>query len=544
MNVCEWNKTNLQLVTANLTGLTLNTTAWAALNIPKGDPSFKCYYNSLNRFGEAIFFESSITVSDEMVEVVCTLNDTIIYLDYHIFIRPAASTVTRKDGQISLLILGMSSMSAVNFQRQMPKTNAFLSQLDDIVMLGYNKVEDSDFPNILPVLSGRSVNEFRNSQCWPKDRPRFDDCHFLWNDFKKAHFSTVFIEDCPSLGMFTVDKGEFSKDPTDHYLKPILQKSERLLGNGYRNNTCNCCTGHKLTLQVVLDYTLKIALSMSERLYMNFVWSSSLTRDFVEYARYGDDVLRDFFNKLHKSGELNNTVVVLLSDQGVRYGKFRETYQGGLEERLPMLRFIVPDWFQRMYPKAMENLSENSRRLTTPFDLYETLLELVDTKRLGDESIESSAKIVWHERRGTSLFLPIPESRTCQTAGIPKWHCACYGTKTKLSIDDANAVLAVDAFVNYTNLLLANHKVCANLKIHQVHRVTVELASDDASAQYYDVQVTMVPGNGTFEIILKKVGDQFSIASSINRVSEPHNQSYCVTNHELKSICYCLEKQP
>ena len=40
------------------------------------------------------------------------------------------------------------------------------------------------------------------------------------------------------------------------------------------------------------------------------------------------------------------------------------------------LRF--PDWFRKRYPEAMSALSKNADKLTTPFDIHETLLDALD----------------------------------------------------------------------------------------------------------------------------------------------------------------------
>ena len=50
---------------------------------------------------------------------------------------------------------------------------------------------------------------------------------------------------------------------------------------------------------------------------------------------------------------------------------------GKYEERMPYMSFRFPTWFKKKYPEAMINLQTNVHRLTTPFDIHETLHQLV-----------------------------------------------------------------------------------------------------------------------------------------------------------------------
>lgn len=498
----------------------------------------KLWFCFPNRLGEKIYFESSITVPDEMVEVICTLNENIIYMDYHTFIHPTPSVMKQKDGDISVLVLGLDSVSRLNFHRQMPKTNALLSLLGNIEMLGYNKVEDNTFPNLLPVLSGLSVEEFR-IQCWPNDSDFFDDCHFVWKDFKNANFTTAFMEDSPMIGVFNYLKNGFFNKPTDHYLRPIMLRSESKIGHEHHGNTIGCI-GAQLGMTALFNYAFKFASSMANHLYMGFVWSSSLTHDYIEYPRYGDNDLRAFFEKFNRSGQLNQTVIILMSDHGIRWGSYRDTSQGSLEDRLPMLRFIIPEWFQNMYPRAIRNLNENTVRLTTPYDLHETLLDFIDTKRLDNDSIERRMRTN-RNNRGTSLFLEISKYKTCKAAGIPKHYCACHDVRTALNVYDVDVIKAATFLMQYINLKLSIYPLCANLSLYHIQRASVEMGRDRTSVKDYEIQVTTVPGYAKFESTVRENNGEFKMVGSVSRLNMYGNQSICISDAKIKLLCYCID---
>jgi len=472
-----------------------------------------------------------------MVKVICTLNENILYHGYHIFVRPSSNIHKRQYGDISVLVLGIDAVSRLNFRRHMPKTDELLSRLGSVEMSGYNKVEDNTFPNLIPVLSGFSVEELRN-RCWPRDDSFFDDCHFVWDDYKTNKFDTIYLEDTPYISLFNYLKSGFKNQPTDHYFRPIMLDAENNIGH-QRHGNVMACSGPKLGMTSVFDYAYKTALSMTNYSYLGFFWSSSLTHDFVEYPRFGDEDLRNFFDELNRSGELANTIVILMSDHGIRWGRYRNTFQGGLEDRLPLLRFIVPEWFQTMHPRAIQNLNRNSVRLTTPYDLHETLLDLANITYLSDDdSIKKRMEVV-QGNRGISLFLEIPENRTCQNAGIPKYYCACKDERTKLTVDNIDVVKAADTLVRHVNSVLSIHPRCARLTLREIHNASVE--RHHTNLNDYEVQVITVPGFAKFEAIIRKENDQFTMVSSVNRLNLYGNQSVCVNTAQLKLLCYCID---
>jgi len=81
---------------------------------------------------------------------------------------------------------------------------------------------------------------------------------------------------------------------------------------------------------------------------------------------------------------------------------------------MPFVAVRLPRWFSERYPHAAANLRLNSERLTTPFDLHETLLDVVDMER--------SRNMTEGRTRAYSLFKDIPDDRTCADADIePHW---------------------------------------------------------------------------------------------------------------------------
>src|ERR1043165_9261229 len=95
---------------------------------------------------------------------------------------------------MSVMIIGVDSVSRLNMIRTMPKTRSVLSQKYRAVeMKGYHKVGDNSHPNIMPVLTGKSADELVLS-CW-KMNTKADDCHWIWKNYSSRGYKTIFMSD-------------------------------------------------------------------------------------------------------------------------------------------------------------------------------------------------------------------------------------------------------------------------------------------------------------------------------------------------------------
>jgi hypothetical protein len=108
--------------------------------------------------------------------------------------------------QVSVLVLGVDSVSRLNAERLWPKTQQSLQEMNAVTLLGYNKVADNTFPNLVPVLIGQSVEDLNDVCGWPSKSKayleKFDDCPFLWRTFSELGFRTMLAEECSHLTTF------------------------------------------------------------------------------------------------------------------------------------------------------------------------------------------------------------------------------------------------------------------------------------------------------------------------------------------------------
>lgn len=87
----------------------------------------------------------------------------------------AAGLLTRK---LSVLMIGIDSVSRLNFLRSAPITDKYLRDTGWVRLNGYNKMADNTFPNLMAILTGQSLAQ-SYSRCKPTVPYGLDRCPFL-----------------------------------------------------------------------------------------------------------------------------------------------------------------------------------------------------------------------------------------------------------------------------------------------------------------------------------------------------------------------------
>lgn len=67
--------------------------------------------------------------------------------------------------ELGVAVIGIDSISRLNFMRQMVKSYHFITEeLNGDVMYGFTKVGENTFPNVIPMLTGRPFIEEHNNR--------------------------------------------------------------------------------------------------------------------------------------------------------------------------------------------------------------------------------------------------------------------------------------------------------------------------------------------------------------------------------------------
>lgn len=291
---------------------------------------------------------------------------------------------------------------------------------------------------------------------------------FIWKNYSDKGYATLYGEDAAHIGTFTYRLKGFDSQPTDHYMRTFYTMAEREY-----NRHAAYCLGSEPHHVVHFNYVEKFFEAYPSLPKFAFQFHSRLSHDDINLIEVADLDMVAHLQRLKSAGHLNNTIVIVFSDHGHRFASLRETQEGKLEERLPFFSVVMPEWFRKSYPLAMENLRTNAERLTTPFDIHPTLHAILD--------FEYPPKPVEKLTRGISLFQEIPISRTCADAAIEPHWCACLSWE-KVALDDWLVRYVAKALVEGINKETAEERqLCAPL----------ELKSIDSALRYVPEQSVM-----------------------------------------------------
>lgn len=492
-------------------------------------------------------FNDTIEIKDEFFRAVCTFKGNIVYdnffataLKKDIILHDNVKEVPKNKSAYNVLILGIDALSRLNFHRTMPRTLSFIQKKGAVELLGYNKIGDNSYPNLVAMLMGYKENELKKI-CHPFTSTSFDFCPLIWHWYKQAGYYTAFGEDSSSLGTFNYLLKGFVTTPTDYYLHPFVHFSERAVGVNKDFNV-QLCMGEKFYFKVLLDYVEDVITTVRSSKLFAFFWEITMSHDYLNYPMVMDDSYEKFFKRLDDTKYLEETIIFIVSDHGIRWGPIRSTMQGRLEERLPLVYILTPQSFRDSYSDAFNNLKINSKRLTTPLDVHQTLVDLINLDNLKNEQILSRMKEPYAIKRSMSLFLQVPTNRTCKSAGIDDHWCTCYNSQN-IAANSTKAMDAANHLVERLNFLIKEHTQCMKLnlaEVKEVREMTVgEARDDEAGWQEYMVVLRTTPGDGVFEATLRYDSRNWTVSGTASRLNLYGDQSHCVHNPHLKLYCYC-----
>lgn len=288
----------------------------------------QCYFTSFTRLTDySVVKNETISLihvgqrvkidSNENIQVFCENgNQSQLYVDFHSFFPKRAdeekSKVKDADENYNVMILGVDSVSKLNFHRMFNMTSrTILEELEAIELQGYNKVGDNTYPNLIPLLTGLTSEELNGACLSSNSSIYFDNCHFIWDDFKQKGYGTLFSEDSALLSLFNYFKNGFEKQPTDYYLRTMLHQMEKDVAHTKIGNY-KLCLGSSRPIDFLLKYMRKFMKTMADELFFSFFWTSSMTHDFINYPLLIDNDLSDVLHQMKRDKVLDRTILFML----------------------------------------------------------------------------------------------------------------------------------------------------------------------------------------------------------------------------------------
>ncbi|CAG7694884.1 unnamed protein product [Allacma fusca] len=459
----------------------------------------------------------------------------------------------------SVLLFGIDSTSRAHAYRSLPQSIDLMMKLGFVDFNSYHSVAPATLNNFMAFLMGLTRNEVRNS-CAPNWTTPFDECPLIWKTFSEQKYVTSYIEDGSQTFNWGGQSG-FNEAPTDYYLhhffKQLRESRDKLLSSWWL--TCQDCTSTESIPEFVLRYTMRFLKKFSKIPFFSFVWMSNPFHD-DEYALLTlDQKLVKLFELISVNEDLlQNLVIMILSDHGNRYGSFSssESPEGFFERGLPPLFIRLPDRLRNEHPEILRTLKSNSEKLTTPFDIHQTLFHILS---LSPNYMPESVNYNLRADR-CSLFSDYPINRTCSNTNIPPAHCLCNAhfnqfeeRSTKVEKQFTSKLLAF-AVKSLNDKIQASkyRRNCSEWTVSWsnaviFHRIISENDQFVDSVIAFDTKI----GEAKFEarIHTPQGKDGIIVASSkiigFSRISKYGHQSWCVrgkTDEDkmMKEICYCI----
>ena len=453
----------------------------------------------------------------------------------------------------------IDSQSASNVKRQLAKTYNYLkNDRDTFIFDGHTVVGDSTTPQLCAILIGKLEDDLPEGRRGYRGGKAIDDWPFIMKNFTDRGYVTLLNEEEPWYGAFHYRLHGFRQQPTDHYSRPFWMDCEQ---DRYWEGTC---VGDIPIVQKTTDYTQSFLNGYKGIPKLAMTFFSAMCHNTVNMVQNMDEDSIKNLERMNKTGLLNDTILIVMGDHGMRASDFRATLTGKLEQRLPFLSITLPSSLLSKYPNIRDAMQHNSKLLTSHFDLHATLQHLF--------TFPNDPKVL----KGQSLFSKIDaRTRTCETAGIKEHWCTCLQF-TEQNTTEKHVIKLAEAVVtfinqNITGMIPQAKEKCAKLELKDVNRagrkvpnskvqkfketestsictdcglVLAEKADLTQGTQVFELVFTVKPSDGTYEATVTVKEDSITVNPDIARLNLYGNQPKCVQDQypHLRKFCYCTNK--
>ena len=137
----------------------------------------------------------------------------------------------------------------------------------------------------------------------------------------------------------------------------------------------------------------------------------------MEVVKYIDESLSNFLKIILEKYFDNKTLIIILSDHGAQLAGFHDIFffkEKKTEKYLAMLFLILPE---NNYNKTA--LMINQQRFITPFDIHDTLLDMINVDTKNYPQMIDKGQSLFKEINGLKRFCSYYDNR------IPKNMCFC-----------------------------------------------------------------------------------------------------------------------
>ncbi|KAM3968686.1 uncharacterized protein ACR2FA_012819 [Aphomia sociella] len=475
-------------------------------------------------------------------------------------VKPQRPPEGREDS-LNVLIFGFDSTARNGFIRRMPNSYKFLTEeLSATVLNGYNIVGDGTPAALFPILTGKNELELPDVRKKSKNNLTLDSMPFIFYKLKEDGYRTAYFEDMPWIGTFQYRFNGFQKQPADHYLRSFYLEESASSKKGWKQRNSRYCVGDTPQYKLMMNITDQFLRLDGKRFCFTFI--ADITHDDFNMISTADDDFLNFLMKFYDDGRLKDTLLIVMGDHGPRYANVRDTLQGKLEERLPLMAIILPEELKMERPEAQVALEANADVLTNPHDIHATILDVMGLRKYWSNYKVTGADL----NRGMTLLEPIPKNRSCSEAGIEPHWCACLAWNN-VSSDDPLHQKTADALLAFINKLTdpvrsqciprtlssiswvmrqrANSRMLSFVEARDADGYVGKFGAGlQPTKETYQIKIAVGPGKGVYEASLTYLVKQDTFDVDIRDISRTNaygNEPDCIsaTHPHLNMFCYC-----
>ncbi|KAF8374247.1 hypothetical protein PRIPAC_80676 [Pristionchus pacificus] len=255
---------------------------------------------------------------------------------------------------------------------------------------------------------------------------------------------------------------------------------------------------------------------------------------YMSNGTHVDSFFFKFFRNVWTS-QFDESFVYFMGDHGIRWGPVNEMWIGKREINNPMMFVSVP---RHMRDRIHPVLKENSGKLLTSFDIYASLVDILNEPHLKGDVGPSGI-------RGNSFFRSLPPGeRSCRTLPIPFRFCLCEWNKTKSENVTVNGEIGIGS-VKLLNLKLKDlhmDTACEKFTLNK----TIEVKMIDRTDGLAEVVFTVNECGGQFKTIVRAHRMAHGLlnitlaASDFTRSNSYGKTAECMKSRpSLRPLCCC-----
>lgn len=320
----------------------------------------------------------------------------------------------------------------------------------------------------------------------------------IWSEFKKRGYVTAYGEDHIPDTFKT--KNEFQEPPTDHYTRPLFLIDEI-------DDSNIVCVQKRPAALHILSYADQFVRAYKDAKFFGFFWMISYSHDPNHIPTMLQNHLIQFFKNLNDISAMKRTIIIFVSDHGLRFGRRKIPVASHYDDRLPMLFMWFPYSFRKRFKIQYKHLQLNQNRLTTHCDVYSTMWSIL---KLSDKSVKTSPPEACP--KCSSLFAKISTHRSCKDINVSQKWCSCHVLNIVQCTDEAAAIVPKILMSKVNNI--TKYSVLEGVLRHHWYR------NNNDYKTYYVIVIQVAPGERQYEAIVSKSDiSEYKVIGDIDLIS-------------------------